>query len=88
MSNQTESATSPITEQQALIAELQSEGMQLEDPGTGITSRRGGAGPSDHAAVTIGDGTFMIPVHTSDAHNSPFSAIARQGQAIKPVTLS
>lgn len=98
MSNQTERATSLVTEQQALIAELQSEGMKLEDPGTGIASRRGGAGPSDHAAVTVGDSTFMIPVHTSDAHNSPFSArrvngnygamLRRNGKEIGIVSLS
>ncbi|MEO1669384.1 MAG: MSMEG_0568 family radical SAM protein [Cyanobacteria bacterium J06631_2] len=37
------------------------------------TGRKGGAGPSDHQAVTIDGTTVMIPVHTSVAAKSPFT---------------
>ncbi len=37
-------------------------------------SRRGGAGPSDHKAMTIDGMTFMAPVHTISAFDSPFLA--------------
>jgi hypothetical protein len=38
----------------------------------GVASRRGGAGPSDHKAVTIDGHTIMVPIHTGAAHQSPF----------------
>ena len=57
-----------------LINELQTHGMRLVDPRAGQQSRRGGAGPSDHKAVTIADRTVMIPVHTAPSFDSPFLA--------------
>jgi radical SAM protein (TIGR04043 family) len=51
---------------------LQSQGLRLHDPSVGAPSRRGGAGPSDHKAVTIDGHTIMVPVHTSTAWVSPF----------------
>ncbi|SDP77463.1 radical SAM protein, MSMEG_0568 family [Ralstonia sp. 25mfcol4.1] len=59
-----------------LMTELQSVGLRLEDPRAGAASRRGGAGPSDHKAVTIDGVTIMVPVHTSTAWHSPFVASA------------
>ncbi|CCB66252.1 MULTISPECIES: MSMEG_0568 family radical SAM protein [unclassified Hyphomicrobium] len=56
----------------ALINELQTRGVRLLDPRAGHESRRGGAGPSDHKALTIGDKTVMVPVHTAPAFESPF----------------
>ncbi len=56
----------------ALINELQTRGVRLVDPRAGHESRRGGAGPSDHKALTIGDTTVMVPVHTAPAFESPF----------------
>jgi radical SAM protein (TIGR04043 family) len=55
-----------------LINELQSFGVRLSDPGAGVQSRRGGAGPSDHKAVTIDGHTVMAPVHTIGAFDSPY----------------
>lgn len=55
-----------------IINDLQTRGMRLLDPGAGADSRRGGAGPTDHKAVTIGDMTVMIPVHTATAFASPY----------------
>ncbi|TAL21963.1 MAG: MSMEG_0568 family radical SAM protein [Aquabacterium sp.] len=68
------SALSPASRQ--LITELQSSGLRLADPGAGAASRRGGAGPSDHKAVTVDGHTVMVPVHTSSAWSSPYVAEA------------
>jgi radical SAM protein (TIGR04043 family) len=75
-----------------LINELQSCGVRLVDPKAGADSRRGGAGPSDHKALTIGGVTVMAPVHTAPAFESPYlvekpdafgvSRILRDGFAI------
>lgn len=59
---------------QLLITELQSFGLRLSEPNAGVPSRRGGAGPSDHKAVTIDGHTVMIPVHTASSWSSPFIA--------------
>ena len=55
-----------------LINELQSYGARLVDPRAGHESRRGGAGPSDHKAMTIDGVTVMVPVHTVPAFESPY----------------
>jgi radical SAM protein (TIGR04043 family) len=65
---------SPTSQQ--LMTELQSHGLRLVDPRIGVASRRGGAGPSDHKAVTVDGRTIMVPVHTSTAWSSPFMAEA------------
>jgi radical SAM protein (TIGR04043 family) len=57
-----------------LISELQSLGLRLDDLSSGAPSRRGGAGPSDHKAVSIDGRTVMVPVHTGGAARSPFLA--------------
>jgi radical SAM protein (TIGR04043 family) len=79
-----------------LINELQSFGVRLVDPKAGAESRRGGAGPSDHKAMTIDGMTVMVPVHTAPAFESPYlvekpdaqgrSRISRDGQAIGSVS--
>ncbi len=50
--------------------------MRLTDAGSQVTplGRRGGAGPSDHRAVTIAGQTIMVPVHTGHAAVSPYAA--------------
>ena len=55
-----------------LINELQSYGVRLVDPKAGHESRRGGAGPSDHKAMTVDGVTIMVPVHTAPAFESPY----------------
>jgi radical SAM protein (TIGR04043 family) len=62
--------TAMPTEQ--LINELQSYGVRLVDPSVGHESRRGGAGPSDHKAMTLDGMTIMVPVHTAPAFASPY----------------
>lgn len=68
-------ATLPPASRQ-LMTELQSTGLRLLDPSAGAASRRGGAGPSDHKAVTVDGHTIMVPVHTATAWTSPFVAEA------------
>ena len=64
------------TDNRQLMTELQSQGLRLVDPSAGASSRRGGAGPSDHKAVTVDGVTLMVPVHTATAFSSPFMADA------------
>ena len=80
-----------------LINELQTHGVRLIDPKAGVESRRGGAGPSDHKALTMDGVTFMAPVHTAPAFESPYtiakpdvsgiSRVWRDGAAIGEVRL-
>ncbi|MDO9640745.1 MAG: MSMEG_0568 family radical SAM protein [Pseudotabrizicola sp.] len=62
-----------------LINELQTKGARLVDPSAGHESRRGGAGPSDHKAVTLAGQTVMVPVHTAPAFQSPYVIDAPDG---------
>lgn len=74
MGQVSKSAAVSYDEQRTLITELQSQGLKLQSDAAASHTRRGGAGPSDHVAVTVGDGTFMIPVHTEPATRSQFTA--------------
>jgi hypothetical protein len=65
---------------QLLASELQSFGLRLASEADSAASRRGGAGPSDHKAVTVLGTTIMVPIHTRPAHHSPFSADPPDGQ--------
>ena len=56
----------------SIITDLQTRGLRLIDPSAGADSRRGGAGPTDHKALTIDGLTAMIPVHTIPAFDSPY----------------
>ncbi|MDM0014484.1 MSMEG_0568 family radical SAM protein [Variovorax sp. J22P168] len=68
------------------MTELQSFGLRLVDPTAGAASRRGGAGPSDHKAVTVDGHTIMVPVHTSSAWNSPYTALAPDAEGRSTIT--
>jgi radical SAM protein (TIGR04043 family) len=57
-----------------LITELQSQGLKLIETATEVSGRQGGAGPSDHKAITIDGTTIMVPIYTSTAAKSPYSA--------------
>lgn len=71
-----------------LINELQTRGMRLVDPSQGHESRRGGAGPTDHKAVTIGGQTVMVPVHTAPAFDSPYVVTPEGADGTAEVTKS
>ncbi|WP_410209620.1 MSMEG_0568 family radical SAM protein [Aquirhabdus sp.] len=55
-----------------LMAELQCHGV-LWDGETGL-ARKGGAGPSDHKALSMGSRTLMIPILNLASRESPYSA--------------
>ncbi len=77
------SSTTPSAASRQLMTELQSFGLRLADPTAangGVASRKGGAGPSDHKAVTVDGHTIMVPVHTASAWSSPFVALAPDAQ--------
>ncbi len=85
MTNPTQASWQPLApagDARALMTELQSQGLRLVDPTAGAASRRGGAGPSDHKAVSVDGVTLMVPVHTSTAFNSPFVADAPDAQGV------
>jgi len=89
-----EKPTAIPTEQ--LINALQSYGVRLVDPKAGTDSRRGGAGPSDHKAITVEGVTVMVPVHTAPAFESPYwvdkpdalgrSRLSREGATLGEVS--
>ncbi len=70
--------------------------MRLADPDTGAAGRRGGAGPSDHKAITVDGQTIMVPIYTATAGRSPFTAEApgpggvstllRDGEAVSRIS--
>jgi len=65
---------------QQLIVELQSAGLKLASAEIGAAGRIGGAGPSDHKAVTVDDTTVMVPIFNSPAANSPYTVINSSGE--------
>ena len=79
-----------------LINDLQTYGVRLADPKAGLESRRGGAGPSDHKALTLAGVTVMAPVHTAPAFESPYvvekpdafgrAAVSRDGEKLGEVS--
>lgn len=84
----------PFNAQQT-ITELQSKGLNLAAVEVGVSGRKGGAGPSDHKAVTIGETTVMVPVFTDGAAESPYrvdidratgqSYLAKNNQIVSPL---
>ncbi|MEE3718801.1 MSMEG_0568 family radical SAM protein [Tumidithrix elongata RA019] len=62
---------------QQLITEIQTQGLKWVEPNTGnagAAGRKGGAGPSDHKAITIEGTTVMVPIYTGSAARSPYTA--------------
>lgn len=71
------------SERQQLLTELQTKGLRLTSPDQRHVSRRGGAGPSDHQAVTVDGTTLMVPIYTESVWDSPFSvATLKEGEVI------
>lgn len=68
--------------QQQVITELQSHGIRLAAEPAGASGRKGGAGPSDHKAITVGQTTVMVPVYTDGAAQSDYTLRTTDGQTI------
>ena len=64
-----------------LITELQVHGV-AEAAVAGNPGRRGGAGPSDHRALTIDGTTVMVPVYNAAAQDSPYRLQSDAGGAV------
>jgi radical SAM protein (TIGR04043 family) len=65
-----------------LVSELQALGLRwIDRAGPGL-SRAGGAGPSDHKAVTIANQTVMVPILNQASSRSPYSAEVRGDRAL------
>jgi radical SAM protein (TIGR04043 family) len=71
-----------LTKKQFLLSELQTHGLRLSDTNAGSASRRGGAGPTDHKAITVLGTTIMVPVHTHGAARSTYVATPPDRQGI------
>lgn len=56
-----------------LLSELQCHGVRWQEMSTGL-SRKGGAGPSDHKALTLGNHTAMVPILNQASLDSPYEA--------------
>lgn len=80
----------------SLLAELQAAGLAADaavdatpDASTvpGVSGRRGGAGPSDHRALSIGGSTVMVPMR--GAEKSPFRlrVLSPPGEAARALLL-
>ncbi|MBV9731970.1 MAG: MSMEG_0568 family radical SAM protein [Verrucomicrobia bacterium] len=74
--------TALLTRKQRLLSDLQTRGLRLVDPKVGAASRIGGAGPTDHKAVTVLGTTIMVPVHTHGATHSPYVAMSPDSRGI------
>ncbi|MBV8278822.1 MAG: MSMEG_0568 family radical SAM protein, partial [Verrucomicrobia bacterium] len=74
--------TALLTKKQRLLSDLQTRGLRLVDAMAGAASRIGGAGPTDHKAVTILGTTVMVPVHTHGASRSPYVAMSPDTRGI------
>ena len=58
-----------------LLTELQVHGV-IDPAIAGNRGRRGGAGPSDHRALTIDGSTVMVPVYNALSQDSPYALSA------------
>ncbi|ETX09818.1 radical SAM protein [Marinomonas ushuaiensis DSM 15871] len=65
--------TQLMMKQSQFLTELQTKGLRLKSADQVHVSRRGGAGPSDHQAITVDGTTLMVPIYTQTAWASPFS---------------
>jgi radical SAM protein (TIGR04043 family) len=65
-----------------ILSELQALGMRwLDGAGPGL-ARAGGAGPSDHKAVTIANQTVMVPILNHASARSPYTAEVKGDYAL------
>ncbi|RYY75423.1 MAG: MSMEG_0568 family radical SAM protein [Gammaproteobacteria bacterium] len=56
------------------LTQIQTQGIRWIEPGSLGLTRTGGAGPTDHKALSFDSQTSMIPVFNEQIQRSPFSA--------------
>jgi radical SAM protein (TIGR04043 family) len=71
--------TQPLRHFPELLSELQAFGVRWLDPDGPGLSRSGGAGPSDHKAVTLMHQTVMVPILNHASALSPYTAEVQRG---------
>lgn len=74
-----------LSRKQFLLSELQTHGLRLGEAvavTTGSPSRVGGAGPTDHKAVTVLGTTVMVPVHTRGAVRSRYHVTSPDARGV------
>ena len=62
-----------------LMTELQCHGVRWADGAPLGLARKGGAGPSDHKALSFGERTLMVPVLNQASLDSPYQAVPDPG---------
>lgn len=62
-----------MTSPKPLITDLQSRGLRVSGGQSTGLRRKGGAGPSDHQAITVEGTTVMVPIYSDAAWESPYS---------------
>ena len=62
----------PISNQQ--LTQIQTQGIRWVEPGSLGLTRTGGAGPTDHKALSFEGQTCMVPVYNEQVQRSPFTA--------------
>ena len=87
---------SPTLRLPELLAELQTLGLRWQDAAGPGLARQGGAGPSDHKAISLGNQTIMVPIFTRASQHSPYSArvnaegtratLERHGRAVAEIS--
>jgi len=87
---------SPTLRLPELLAELQTLGLRWQDEAGPGLARRGGAGPSDHKAISLGNQTIMVPIFTRASAHSPYTArvsaegthatLERHGRAVAEIS--
>ncbi len=63
-----------VAKDQLILTSLQSHGVRWSDAESPGLSRSGGAGPSDHKALSFGRQTLMVPLFSKQVSQSPFEA--------------
>jgi radical SAM protein (TIGR04043 family) len=70
----------------ALLTELQAVGLATDVP-AGVPGRRGGAGPSDHRALSVGATTVMVPMRVGGRSPFRLRVLAPEGEAPRALLL-
>lgn len=63
-----------VAKDQFKLTSLQSHGIRWPDSGSLGLTRTGGAGPSDHKALSFNQQTVMVPIFSEQANQSPYEA--------------
>jgi radical SAM protein (TIGR04043 family) len=80
-------ASPPADGAGALLADLQAMGLATDPEPGALPGRRGGAGPSDHRALSLGAATVMVPLRAAGASPYRLRVLQADGEASRAVLL-